>query len=212
MKAHEVMEVLGISRPTLFKYVKNGLIHRKMLNSKSSIYDADSVYALATSRKIDAGESRVVVTYSRVSLSKQKNDLKSQTSRLYDFSISRGYSISEQIEDIRSGMSFGDRKGFSRLLDMVMQGKVSTIVVENRDRLCRFGYDLFEMLCARHNTEIVVASESIDRTYEQELTEDLVSIIHHFSMKSYSHRRKINKLRILAENAVKSEDLSEMDE
>lgn len=34
-----------------------------------------------------------------------------------------------------------------------------------------------------------------NRTYEQELTEDLISIIHYFTMKSYSHRRKLNKIR-----------------
>ena len=34
-----------------------------------------------------------------------------------------------------------------------------------------------------------------NKTYEQELTEDLISIIHYFTMKSYSHRRKLNKLR-----------------
>ena len=34
-----------------------------------------------------------------------------------------------------------------------------------------------------------------NKSYEQELTEDLISIIHYFSMKSYSHRRKLNKIR-----------------
>ena len=33
------------------------------------------------------------------------------------------------------------------------------------------------------------------KSYEQELTEDLISILHYFSIKSYSHRRKINKMR-----------------
>ena len=40
----------------------------------------------------------------------------------------------------------------------------------------------------------------ITKTYEQELTEDLISIVHHFSMKSYSHRRKLNKIRKDLEN------------
>lgn len=34
-----------------------------------------------------------------------------------------------------------------------------------------------------------------NKSYEQELTDDLISIIHYFSMKSYSHRRKLNKIR-----------------
>ena len=45
-------------------------------------------------------------------------------------------------------------------------------------------------------TRILVLNDSLDnRTYEQELTEDLISIIHYFAMKSYSHRRKLNKIR-----------------
>ena len=45
-------------------------------------------------------------------------------------------------------------------------------------------------------TKIVVLNETVeDKTYDQELTEDLISIIHYFTMKSYSHRRKLNKLR-----------------
>ena len=43
---------------------------------------------------------------------------------------------------------------------------------------------------------ILVLNDSVEnKTYEQELTEDLISVIHYFTMKSYSHRRKLNKLR-----------------
>lgn len=45
-------------------------------------------------------------------------------------------------------------------------------------------------------TQIIVLNDSLDnKTYEQELTEDLISIIHYFTIKSYSHRRKLNKIR-----------------
>lgn len=45
-------------------------------------------------------------------------------------------------------------------------------------------------------TNILVLNDSIEnKSYEQELPEDLVSVIHYFTMKSYSHRRKLNKLR-----------------
>ena len=62
-------------------------------------------------------------------------------------------------------------------------------------RIRLFGFELFNEFCKANGTEIIVVSAAENKTYEQELTEDLLSIIHYFSMKSYSHRRKLNKLK-----------------
>ena len=79
---------------------------------------------------------------------------------------------------------------------MVIEGKVDLIVIENKDRLCRFGFDMLQSIFRYFGTRIIVISEDVqNKSYEQELTEDLLAIIHHFSMKSYAHRRKLNKLR-----------------
>ena len=79
---------------------------------------------------------------------------------------------------------------------MVIQNEVELLVIENKDRLTRFGYDLLEQLFKYFGTKILVLNNVIEnKTYEQELTEDLISIIHYFTMKNYSHRRKLNKLR-----------------
>ena len=45
MKANEVMKVLRISRPTLSKYVKEGIIKVTVLPNGRYNYDRDSVYA-----------------------------------------------------------------------------------------------------------------------------------------------------------------------
>ena len=70
----------------------------------------------------------------------KKNDLKTQTKRLYDFATSNGYIIKEQIEDVKSGMSFEDRKGFVKLLKKVTNYEVKNVIVEHKDRLVRFGF------------------------------------------------------------------------
>lgn len=70
------------------------------------------------------------------------------------------------------------------------------IIIENKDRLIRFNFDLLEGLFKYYGTKILVLNDILDnKSYEQELKEDLISIIHYFSMKSYSHRRKLNKIR-----------------
>ena len=114
---------------------------------------------------------------------------------MYDFCISKGITISKQYEDVKSGMNFSDRKQFNEILTEVIKGGIDNIIIENRDRLCRFGFDLFEQFCKYFGTNIIVASKSDNKSYEQELTDDLISIIHYFSMKSYSHRRKLNQIK-----------------
>ena len=66
----------------------------------------------------------------------------------------------------------------------------------------RFGFELIKMLFEKYGTNIIILSDEPNKTYEQELTDDLISIIHYYSMKSYSHRRKLNN----AEKALKEID------
>lgn len=200
MKAREVRDALGITQMTIHNYITKGVLHPTVVNERHYEYDRDEVLALVGKR---TKKPVSVVSYGRVSLPKQKADLESQNSRLYDFALRNGYVLSEQISDIKSGMEFKKRKGFSHLLDLVSDGRVSTVIIENKDRLARFGFELVENIFNRFGTEIVVMSDTPNKSYEQELTDDLVSIIHHYSMKAYSNRRRLNK----AEKALReSED------
>ena len=103
-------------------------------------------------------------------------------------------------------MNFKDRDGLNLIISEVISNKIDTVFVENKDRLARFGFELIEKLFDSFGTKIVVISNADNITYEQELTQDLISIIHHFSMKSYSNRRKLNKIkRELSENKEDNE-------
>ena len=193
MKAKEVKELLKITQPTLSRYVKIGLIKVNAINPYSYIYNDDDVYKLI-GRKNEKTE-RINVSYARVSNKPRKNDLKEQSNRIYNYSIMNGISINKQFEDIKSGMSF-DRNDFKEMLKLIIDRKINTIVIENKDRLCRFGFELLVELFKFYGTNIVVIAEEIqNKTYEQELTDDLISIIHYFSMKSYSNRIKLNKIK-----------------
>ena len=201
MKAKEVLNILNITHRTLGTYVKKGLLNPTKINTNHYEYDPEEVFAILGKNK-----ERYNITYSRVSLPKQKNDLKIQTKRLYEFSTSNGYQIKEQIKDIKSGMSFEDRKGFVKLLKKVMNYEVKNVIIEHKDRLVRFGFELIQMLFDKYGTNIIVISDDdTNKTYEQEVTDDLLSIIHYYSMKSYSHRRKLNN----AAKALKTDDNTE---
>ena len=193
MKAKEVRSILGITQQTLYNWTKEGKIKFQKISDHLNIYDDDSVYALIGNKQNK--KNRKIVSYSRVSTQNQKEQLKEQTQRIYDSCISRGIKLDKQIEDIKSGMS-QDRPGFQELIRMVVKNEVELVVIENKDRLIRFGYSTIESIFKYFGTNILVLNDTIEnKTYEQELTEDLISIIHYFTTKSYSHRRKLNKLR-----------------
>lgn len=193
MKSKEVLKILGVTRTTLTKYVKEGTIKVTKMKNGYYNYNDDSVYAFIGLKK--KKHNSKIISYARVSTQNQKEQLKAQSNRIYESCISKGIVLDEQIEDIKSGMSF-DRKGFDKLCQEVIRGNVEMIVIENKDRLMRFGYEMFEKFFRYFGTKILVLNDEIsNKSYEQELTDDLISIIHYFSMKSYSHRRKLNKLR-----------------
>lgn len=193
MKAKEVKKILGITQATINNYVKKGIIRFTKVNPYHYIYNDDDVYRMAGITK--DSPNRYNVTYSRVSLPKQKNDLVTQKQRLYDFVLSSGFTLEKELSDIKSGMNFKDREGLNLLISEVILGKIDTVFIENKDRLARFGFELLEKMFDSFGTKIVVISIADNISYEQELTQDLISIIHHFSMKSYSNRRKLNKIK-----------------
>lgn len=199
MKANKVLKVLGISRSTLYRYKRDGTIKIKTkFNDNFYEYDDDSIYRLlGDSLK---AQNKLIVSYARVSTQNQKKQLIEQNQRIYESCISRGLKLDKQFSDIKSGMS-ADRQEFQELLNDIIRNKIDTVVIENKDRLVRFGYEILEYICKCHGCKILVLNDILEnKTYEQELTEDLISIIHYFTMKNYSHRRKLNKLRKELEN------------
>ena len=132
------------------------------------------------------------VLYARVSNTKQKDDLSRQISLLRSFMVSNGVVVDDEFSDIASGMN-ESRINFNKLLQQCFSGEVGRIYVTYKDRLTRFGYGYVETMLKLCDVEIVVVNATSEEDFQQELTQDLVSIIHHFSMKMYSNRRKMLK-------------------
>ena len=69
-----------------------------------------------------------------------------------------------------------------------MEQKIKTIIVTHKDRFIRFGYDWFEKFCAKFNTIIVVVNNE-ELSPQEELVQDIVSILHVFSCRLYVLRK-----------------------
>lgn len=198
MKAKEVMQILRISNPTLSSYVKRGLIKTTTMPNGRYNYDEESVYAF-----LNAGVPRKVYLYGRVSSSNQKKDLISQIEMLKQYCFSNGIKIDGVFQDIASGISFENRKEFFKLLDEVINRKVKAVYITYKDRLSRVGFDLFYHLFRRFGTEIVVISEvGSPRLDSEEIFEEIVSLLHCYSMKMYSKRRVAKIKEVLEDESL----------
>ena len=190
MKAKEVLRLLRISRQTLTKYVKDGLIKVETLPNGRYEYNEKSVYKF-----LNKDLKRKTYIYARVSTSKQKRDLENQIELLKQFCFTNGYVISGIYSDIASGINFEKRNDFFKMVDEIIDNKVERVVITYKDRLSRVGFDLFYHLFKKYNCEIVIMSEvGSEKLDSQEIFEEIVSLLHCYSMKLYS-KRKIQKIK-----------------
>lgn len=171
-----------------------GRIETKQISDKKYLYKLPEKFKVSTDPKI--------AIYARVSTPKQKKDLDNQISYLRQYIVSNGNVVDNKLifSDIASGMN-ENRKGLNELISEIISGIVNKVIISNRDRLTRFGYGYLKSLFDRYNCEIIEVNLTEDKTFEQELTDDLIAIIHHFSMRFYGKRK--NKLKKF-ENDIKS--------
>ena len=105
---------------------------------------------------------------------------------LEQFCVGRGLAVDEWIEEIGGGMNF-KRKKFIAMTNEVLTGRVQTVVVAHKDRLARFGFEYIEHIYQQFGSEIIVMNTT-SLSPEQEMVEDLMTIVHTFSSRLYGLR------------------------
>ena len=141
--------------------------------------------------------------YTRVSSKKQTDDL----SRQVEFIKSKRpeYATYILISDIASGINF-KRTGLSTILDACLQGTLNELVIAHRDRLSRFGFDLIKLLIEKQGGKITILDDEQNKSTEQELSEDLLSIIHIYSCRQMGRRSyKIKESNKIIKNTIENE-------
>lgn len=177
----------NISPQCLYEMKKHNRIQTKDLkNGRYLIYVDD-----------EPAKNNTVI-YARVSTPKQKKDLDNQIDFLKKYCISNGENPYIVFSDIGSGMN-EQRKGLNDMLSLVFKNEISKIVISHKDRLTRFGFGYLENICNKFGVKIEIVNLEDDKNFQEELTEDLIAIIHHFSMKFYGKRK--NNCKQLEENA-----------
>lgn len=195
-KVHEVAELLGVTTKTIRNYDKDGKLktcrtegnHRVIL--RTDLIDFLSNKGLIVD---DTLMQKADVIYARVSSHDQKKggDLDRQAL----FLIENAKDIHNPIilKEVGSGLN-DKRVQLQKLLAMVCNNEVRNVYVTYKDRLTRFGYHYLETIFLAHNVNIIVVKDKdADKTVQEELVEDMMSLIASFSGKLYGMRSGKNK-------------------
>ncbi len=144
------------------------------------------------------------IAYARVSSSDQKEDLERQHAVLEAFCNKNGWQT-EIIRDLGSGMNY-KKKGLLHLLELMVQGQMSRLVITHKDRLLRFGAEIVFRICELKGIEVVIINKGEQPSFEEELTRDVMEIMTVFCAKLYGQRsHKSKKMAQEIENIVSEE-------
>ena len=186
-------EMIGKSVKTLQRWDAEGILVA-CRNPKNRRYYTHDQYLEYIGIKATEAKSSVIV-YSRVSTVAQKPDLVNQVAALETFCTANGYAVDDWVSEIGSGLNY-KRKKFNQLFLDIEMGKVSMLVIAHKDRLVRFGFEWFESFAERHGCKVIIMNqESLSPT--EEVTQDLLAIIHCFSSRLYGLRKYKEKVKEL---------------
>jgi predicted site-specific integrase-resolvase len=179
VSAEKASEYYNVTTTTLRRWSEAGKIKYSRTSGKHRRYYVPDPE--------DPENPKLRFCYARVSSSKQKSDLQNQIKFLKN-----RYPDYEIISDIGSGINF-KRPGFNRILEQVFDNNVEEVVVASPDRLVRFSFDLIQSIFDRFDAKLTVINDESDKTYQEELAEDLFSVVTVFSARYHGKRKYTRK-------------------
>ena len=195
-KTGELAKMIGKQTRTVQSYCIKGDINSIIIPSGKRIISRDEVIKyLRSSNLLYEDDNKIDLIYARVSTNEQKNrgDLDRQIDYIIREIIAKNPKNLKVFSEVGSGLN-DNRTELKKLLDMVMNDEIDRIFILYKDRLTRFGFNYLEQICNKFGTKIIVISEEIqEKSIQEELAEDIISIIHSFSGKLYGMRNKIKE-------------------
>ena len=171
----------GISYRTALRWFHDGTLP---VRAEQLATGTILIYEDTTMRDKD----KSVIIYARVSSHDQKGDMERQVNRLKDYAAASGMRVRAVVEEIGSGLE-GHRV---KLLKVLADPTVGTILVEHKDRLTRFGFELIEAALMSQGRSIVVADET-----EQmgDIWQDFIDVVTSMCARIYGKRGARNRAK-----------------
>ncbi len=178
----DALSILKIHKSTLYSLAENKQIETIKIGTKY-FYNIEK-YLKDNNISIEEANPQTRICYCRVSTQHQKDDLERQIERMKEL-----YPNHLIISDIGSGMNF-KRKGFLKILEMIINKEVEELVVMYKDRLCRFGYEIVEFLMEKYSKgKIIIVNREEEKSPEEEIAEDILAIMTIFTSKMNGLRK-----------------------
>jgi predicted site-specific integrase-resolvase len=183
MSTGKAAKLLGVSVKTLQQWEREGrLIPVARTASNRRLYTESQLRDFLGLRHAVSEPTRLIA-YCRVSSAAQKPDLAKQRRVLEEFVVAKGLANVEFIEEVGSGLNF-KRKRFLEIMDAIGRREIKTLILAHRDRLTRFGFEWFEHFAKTNGCELLVLNQE-RLSPEEEMVQDLMTIVHCFSSRLY---------------------------
>lgn len=197
MKLSDYAKHLGIAYQTAWKHYKKGLIPHptRQLPSGTVIVEFDP------KNELHNKTFNKVAIYTRVSSAENRKNLDDQAELCCQYSSAKGYQIIHIVKEVGSGLN-DHRKKLEKLLTL---DDYDILIVEHKDRLCRFGTNYMDLLLSRLGIKLEIVNMADNS--QDELMTDLVAIITSFAARIFGHliaKRKTE--RIIATLQSQTED------
>ena len=180
MKLSQYAKTVGVTYRTAFRWWQNGHIKGFQLPSGTIVVTEGQ----------DQSETKpegLVAIYTRVSSHEHRANLERQARRLEDYCAAKGYRVQKVVKEIGSGVN--DNR--TKLLALLEDQRLTTIVVEHKDRATRFGFRSVEVLLRGQGRTLEVVN--LAENDREDLLHDLVSVIYSFAARLYGQRRAKRK-------------------
>ncbi len=191
---NKASEILGVCKTTLRNWTRSGKINFETTKGGHRRFYLSDVIEFKDDIDNNKAKNDKVVIYCRVSShdQKKKGDLERQVGRVTKYCIKKDYTIIEILEEVCSGMS-DNRPKLKKLFKLIENNEVDKVVVEHKDRLTRFMFNIFVSYFESYNVSIEYVEEILGKSYEEELVEDILSLMASFSSRIYGKRSAENR-------------------
>lgn len=191
----ETRKLLNVSKSTLQRWDREKILIAQRTEGGHRRYLLSDIEALMGKKNEKKAESKdiVVATYARCSTQDQKQhgDLDRQSMRIFEYCTKHKYKVEYIIKDIGSGLN-DKRKGFVQLCNLAVEGKINKVVIEHKDRLTRFQFNLIEFFFKSYGVDIEVVDNQ-ECSEQEELVNDIMMLLASFNGKYYSLRAQENR-------------------
>jgi putative resolvase len=197
MRLSEYAKKMGVTYMTAFRWWKAGKLDAYQLDTGTVIVREPA----------QSQEALKIALYARVSSADQKTDVTRQLERLREYAVAKGYQVAKEVTEIASGLN--DQR--PKLMKLLLDPSIGTIIVEHKDRLTRFGFNYIEQLMGMQGRklEVVFATDT-----SNELVDDFVAVITSMAARIYGRRnskRRAEQVKQCIEQAMQKEIHDESD-